>query len=195
MRFKIGDKLVFRSQGPCRIDAVVKKAIAGQFSRFYRLSLLDNSGDVVFVPFDKLKPPLIRSLITKAELPKLLSNLESSPLASTNWRQRALDQAKLLVSGSAFDLAEIVESLTELSEGRALLSGDRQTLEKAKRLLICEISEVTGETRIATEEQIDRVLGGQKENQPNSTVTRFGHGRLESKTAKKTAHCRLMRSV
>ena len=81
-----------------------------------------------------------------------------------NWRQRGIDHAKLLASGSAFDLAEIVGTLSELSEAKPLPSRDRQTLERAKKLLICEISEVTGETRIATEERIDRVLKLQKRN-------------------------------
>lgn len=185
MTFRIGDKIVYPSQGPCLIDAVVKKAIAGQSARFYKLSLLDDSGDVVFVPFEKLRASSIRPLLNKSEIPRLLSHLGNSPLASNNWRQRAIDHAKRLASGSAFDLAEIVESLTELSEDKALLPRDRQTLEKAKKLLICEISEVMGETRIATEEQIDRVLKAQKEGLPSSAVTGFHHNRLESKTVKK----------
>jgi hypothetical protein len=55
-------------------------------------------------------------------------------------------------------LAEIVWSLTELSEAKALLPRDRQTLAKAKKFLICEISEATEESRDAAEGDIDRVL-------------------------------------
>ena len=63
-----------------------------------------------------------------------------------------------MASGSAFDLAEIVESLTELSEAKALLPRDRYTLAKAKKFLICEIAEVMEESRDAAEGEIDRVL-------------------------------------
>ena len=62
------------------------------------------------------------------------------------------------MSGSAFDLAEIVESLTELIETKPLSFGERGTLERAKRLLVCEISEVTGESMQEAEEQVDRAL-------------------------------------
>ncbi|MGH7888055.1 MAG: hypothetical protein ACREPG_09330, partial [Candidatus Binatia bacterium] len=66
--------------------------------------------------------------------------------------------SKLLASGSAFDLAELVESLTELNEARALASHDRETLERAKKLLVCEIAEVLGDSRSVVAERIDRAL-------------------------------------
>ena len=164
MQFKVGSKVVYPSQGPCLIDAVVTKVVAGQSTGFYRLTLLDGSGDAVLVASNKLKTTPIRGLITKSEIPKLLNRLENLPLASINWRQRGIDHAKLLASGSAFDLAEIVGALSELSAAKPLPSRDRQTLERAKKLLICEISEVTGETRTATEEKIDGVLNLKKRN-------------------------------
>jgi RNA polymerase-interacting CarD/CdnL/TRCF family regulator len=158
MTFMIGDKVVYPSQGPCLIGAVVKRTIAGERTRFYSLSFLDNSGEAVLIPIDKLRALPIRHLLAKSEIPKLLGHLENSPQASKNWKQRGIDNAKLLASGSAFDLAEIVESLTELSEAKALLPRDRQTLEKARKFLICEISETMGESRAAAEGEIDRVL-------------------------------------
>jgi CarD family transcriptional regulator, regulator of rRNA transcription len=164
MQFKVGSKVVYPSQGPCLIDALVTKVVAGQSSGFYRLTLLDGSGDAVLVASNKLKTTPIRGLITKSEIPKLLGHLENLPLASISWRQRGIDHARLLASGSAYDLAEIVGVLTELSEAKPLPSRDRQTLERAKKLLICEISEVTGETRTATEEKRDRVFNTKKSN-------------------------------
>ena len=53
MTFRIGDKVVYPSQGPCLIDAVVKKAIGGEATSFYRLSLLDDTSDAVLVPVEK----------------------------------------------------------------------------------------------------------------------------------------------
>lgn len=140
------------------IGAVVKKTIAGERTRFYPLLSLDDSGDAVLIPVDKLKALPIRPLLGKLEIPKLLKHLEDSPKAAKNWRQRAIDNGKLLSSGSAFDLAEIVESLTALSETKPLLPRDRQTLEKAKALLICEIAEVMEESRDAAEREVDIAL-------------------------------------
>ena len=158
MSFMIGDKVVYPSQGPCLIDAVITKTIAGDPSSFYRLSLLDNSRNSVLVPVEKIRTLHVRYLLAKSEIPKLLGQLENSPLAAKNWKQRGIDNARLLASGSAFDLAEIVESLTELREAKALLPRDRQTLDKARKFLICEISEVMEESRDTAEGQIDKAL-------------------------------------
>jgi CarD family transcriptional regulator len=177
MTFSIGNKVVYPSHGPCLIGAEENKIVAGRATRFYRLTLLDDSGDSVFVPVDKIKALRMRHLMGKSEIPKLLNHLENTVTTSKNWKQRAIDNLKLMSSGSAFDLAEIVESLTVLNEIKALSLRDRQTLDKAKKLLVCEISEVMGETRNATEEQIDKALG-RKEPEKDPRITRVGFAQL-----------------
>jgi RNA polymerase-interacting CarD/CdnL/TRCF family regulator len=79
-----------------------------------------------------------------------------------DWKQRADQNFKLLTSGSAFDLAEVVKSLTKLGEKKALSFRESRTLEKARKLLIGEISEVMGETKSAAEKQIDEALKARK---------------------------------
>lgn len=162
MSFGIGSKVVYPSQGPCLIGAVEDKVVGGRPTSFYRLTLLDDSGDAVFVPVEKVRALGIRQLMAKSEVPKLLSHLENAITAAKNWKQRTLDNAKLLSSGSAFDLAIVVESLTELNKTKVLTLRDRQTLDKARKFLVCEIAEVMGETRSVVEEYVDRALGLQK---------------------------------
>ena len=168
MPFRIGDKVVYPSQGPCLIDAVVEKTIAGQAASFYKLSLLDHNCDAVLVPIDKLDALHVRYLLARSEIPKLLDRLEHAPLVTKNWKQRAIDNAKLLASGSACDLAEVVDSLGQLSDVNALLPRERQTLDKARQFLICEISEVLEESRDAAQGQIDRALASKRKLRKNS---------------------------
>ena len=162
MTFGIGNKVVYPSQGPCLIGAVEDKVVGGRPTSFYRLTLLDDSGDAVFVPVEKVRALRIRQLLAKSEVPKLLSHLESSIAAAKNWKQRTLDNAKLLSSGSVFDLAIIVESLTELNKTKVLALRDRQTLDKARKFLVCEIAEVMGESRSTVEKYVDKALGLQR---------------------------------
>ena len=154
----VGNKVVYPYQGPCLIGAVVKKVVGGMPTSFYQLALLDDSGGELFVPIDKVRDLGIRQLIKKSEIPKLLGHLEKTVTIATHWKQRSLDNMKLLASGSAFDLAEVVESLTELNATKALSPRDRQTLDRARRVLICEISEVMGETKSAAAKQVDKAL-------------------------------------
>jgi len=161
----VGKKVVYPSQGPCLISAVVKKVVDGRPMSFYHLALLDDSGGGLFVPIDKVQTLGIRLLLEKSEIPKLLGRLKKAAGTAKNWKQRAIDNLKLLISGSAFDLAEVVESLTELSEKKALTPRDRQTLDRARKILICEISEVMGETKSAAEEQVDKALNVRKRDE------------------------------
>lgn len=162
MNLTVGNKVIYPHQGPCLIDEVVDKVVGGRPMSFYHLALLDDSGGRLFVPTDKAPDLGIRRLLERSEIPKLLGHLKKAGARATNWKQRAIENSKLLKSGSAFDLAEIVESLTELNDTKALSARERQTLDRARRLLICEISEVIGATKSAAEEMLDEALKGRK---------------------------------
>ena len=167
MILNVGNKVIYPSQGPCLIGPVVKKVIDGRPMSFYQLAPLDGSGGELFVPVDKAPALGIRQLLEKSEIPRLLGQLKKAAKTAKagtgkNWKQRAVDILKLFSSGSAFDLVKIVESLSELSETKTLSPSEKRTLERARKLLVCEISEVTGETKSAVEEQVDKALEGRK---------------------------------
>ena len=164
MVLTVGSKIVYPGQGPCLIARLVKKVIDGKPTRFYQLVVLDHGGGEVFLPLDRAQAIGLRRLLGKSEISRLLGQLKTpaspSKLSSTatNWRQRTMNNSRLFSSGSAFDLAEIVESLTDLSERRGLSARDSWALERAKKLLVCEISEVMGEAKSAAEERVDKAL-------------------------------------
>lgn len=164
MALTVGDKVVYPGRGPCLIGAVVQKTICGRLASFYQLALLDDSKAELFVPVDKSGDLNMRALLTRPEIPTLLDHLKSrapvtrNPRTAKNWRQRELDNLKLFNTGSVFELADMVESLTQLSSAKTLAAHERETLYRARKLLICEISEVMGESKKAAEARIDNVL-------------------------------------
>jgi RNA polymerase-interacting CarD/CdnL/TRCF family regulator len=157
-----GNKVVYPSQGPCLIGPVVNKVIDGRPVSFYQLALLDDSGGELFVPVDKAQMIGIRPLLNRSDVPKVLGLLKEPSGADNDWKQRADDNFKLLSSGSAFDLAVVIKSLTKLGEKKSLSFREGRMLEKARKLLICEISEVLGEKKSAAEKQIDEALNARK---------------------------------
>lgn len=158
LKLGAGDKAIYPGVGPCRIVRVEERIVDANVMLFYCLTALDGSRSELFIPVEKAGPIGIRLMIAKSEIPKLLAQLQQRAHIADNWKQRASDNSKLLTSGSPFDLAEIVASLTELSGTRSLTIGEARMLERAKRLLICEISEVMEVTKLAAEEQIDEAL-------------------------------------
>ena len=158
-----GDKAVYPGQGPCRMVRVVKRVVDASVVMFYHLTVLDDNRGDLFVPVEKAHAIGVRLLMKKAEIPGLFAHLRKSAKTAGTWKQRAIDNLKLFTSGSPYDLAEVVASLTELGDTSSLSLGETVTLGRARRLLIYEISEVMGETRAAVEEQIDYALERQKE--------------------------------
>jgi CarD family transcriptional regulator len=154
----VGNKVIYPSHGPCLVSSIINTMVDERPMTFYQLLVLNDRRGHLLVPVDKVKVVGIRPLLNRPEIPKLLDQLKRPSTASTDHRTRVRDNLKLLLSGSAFDLAEIVESLTELIETKALSFGERGTLDKAKRLLVCEISEVMGETKQEAEDLVDRAL-------------------------------------
>jgi RNA polymerase-interacting CarD/CdnL/TRCF family regulator len=185
MKLAVGDKVVYPGRGPCLIGAIVQKVVCGRSASFYRLALLDNSTAELFVPVGSLRDLQMRALLDRSEIPKLLGHLKTRTGVTKdlgtakNWRQRELDNSKLFNSGSIFDLADMVESLTQLSGTKALAQHERKTLDRARKLLICEISEVMAESKSAAEARINKVLEVPK-NSEAPVLKREIKGRMNS---------------
>jgi RNA polymerase-interacting CarD/CdnL/TRCF family regulator len=120
--------------------------------------ILVDTGGELFVPVDKAQAIGLRLLLKTSEIPTLLDRLMTVSTVVGDRKQRVQELLALYNSGSAFDLAEIVKSLTVLSRTKPLSSREQWVLEKAMKFLVCEISEVLGETRSAAEERVTRAL-------------------------------------
>jgi len=160
----VGERVSYPCQGPCLVGPIVKRVVDGKPAEFYHLHPLEHGGGDLFVPLDKADCRGIRKLLKKSEIPALLNRLAQASTSVENWNTRTRKNLMLFASGSAFDLAEIIGSMTELGEGRKLQPSDRRTFERAKKFLICELSEVTGERRSAVTETIDNVIERRRGN-------------------------------
>jgi len=94
MTLNVGNKVVYPSQGPCLIGAVVKKTVGGSPISFYKLALLDEKGGDLFVPVHKATAKDLRQLVEKSDIPKFLVHLKNAAVAATNWKQRMIDNTK-----------------------------------------------------------------------------------------------------
>src|SRR3712207_543712 len=116
----VGSRVSYPLQGPCRVDRVFTRVVDGRPIQFYHLVVLAENGGDVFVPVERAQGVGVRVLLERSDIPRLLARLEEATEAANDWRRRAFDNRRLLTSGSAFDLAEVVRSLTTLSETKSL---------------------------------------------------------------------------
>lgn len=161
MTINAGDKVYYYGRGPCRVGAIVRKNVCGTSAQFHSFSLLDGNGGDFLVPLGSISSLPLRPLLKRQKIPELLSHLserQELPKAIGPWQQRDFARTKLFSSGTAFDLADAVELLNRSSRARNLIQDERQTLQRATRLLISEIAEVMNETQDAAESRINKVL-------------------------------------
>jgi CarD family transcriptional regulator len=158
VKLTVGRKVNYPAQGPCLVGPIVKREVAGTPVEFHQLVILDERGGTLFIPVDSASRSGLRMLLKPAEIPAVLASLTQSVTSAKDWKQRARVNSERLASGSARDLVEVVESLTALSEQKSLSIRESWMLEKAMRLLVSEISEVTKETRASVADQVRDAL-------------------------------------
>lgn len=170
MNLTIGNRVVYPGQGPCRIDQVISKLVDGKTVRFYQLSVLGEGGAELFVPVNKAQLVGLRLLVSLKEVSGILKTLIEETKFADGWKERASDNVRLFKSGSAFDLALLLKSLTEMSARKSLSTGECKMLLKARSLLVREICEVTGDTGQHVEQRIDNALTARKPRHLSSAV-------------------------
>jgi CarD family transcriptional regulator len=61
-------------------------------------------------------------------------------------------------TGSIYDMADVLKSLTFLSKSKSLSFREKRMLDRAKALIISEVSEVMREKALEVEVRVDRAL-------------------------------------
>jgi RNA polymerase-interacting CarD/CdnL/TRCF family regulator len=166
MLLKVGRKVSYPLQGPCLIGPVVTKVVDGERRDFHHLIPLGDGGADLFVPFGREPAAGIRRLLDEADIPAVLERLKIPAPEAKNWRERSLDNNRLFASGSALDLASVIVSLTAMRRISRMGTDDYGALQRARRLLIREIAEVTGASAGAAEARIDSALAEARDAAP-----------------------------
>ena len=174
MSLASGSRIVYPSQGPCLIKAIVQKTIAERSLTFYQLLVLSEGGGELFIPVEKVETVGIRRLLNRSEIPALMDGLSQATAIADNYRARSLHISKLFASGLACDLVEIIASLTQLHRSKSLSFGEHKTLEKAKGLLVCEIAEVMEITRDMASAHVEAALAVRDSKTQAGRVARKG---------------------
>ena len=75
-----------------------------------------------------------------------------------NWKGRFKDNSDKMRSGSIYEVADVLKSLTFLAKSKSLSFREKRMLDRAKFLIISEVSEVMRETAAAIEGRVDHAL-------------------------------------
>ena len=157
MTFQIGDKVIYPNHGLGIVERIESKTIMGTTCGFYQLRMANET--TVFVPVDNVDGVGLRRAITDVEVERLFTLLGDGKIDShQNWKGRFKDNSDKMRSGSIFEVADVLKSLTFLAKSKSLSFREKRMLDRAKFLIISEVSEVMRETAPAIEARVDSAL-------------------------------------
>jgi CarD family transcriptional regulator len=156
--FQIGDKVIYPNHGLGVIERIEEKTILGTTCGFYSLRIASNE-TTVLVPVANADAVGLRPAIGDAEVDRLFRLLGDGKIDSQqNWKGRFKDNSEKMRSGSIYDVADVLKSLTLLSRSKNLSFREKRMLDRARFLVISEISEVLQEVQASIEVRVDRAL-------------------------------------
>lgn len=138
--FQIGDKVVYPNQGVGTIENISSRSFGSQFERFYLLRI-GYSSMTVMIPFSNVANVGLRKVAKTNEISRILAFLSAGRCAMPNdWKSRFKENSEKMQSGSLFQAAEVLKSLLLLQQEKPLSFREKKMLDRARHLLVTEIS-------------------------------------------------------
>jgi CarD family transcriptional regulator len=156
--FQVGDKVIYPNHGLGVVERIEDKTILGTTCGFYHLRILANE-TTVLVPLTNADSVGLRRAIDDHEVERLFGELGNGKIDDhQNWKGRFKDNSDKMRSGSIYDVADVLKSLTFLSRSKSLSFREKRMLDRAKFLVVSEISEVVHQPVTAIEGRVERAL-------------------------------------
>ena len=158
MTFEVGDKVIYPNHGLGIVERIEEKTILGTTCGFYHLRIVAND-TTVLVPLSNVDGVGLRRAIGDDEVERLFTLLGDGKIDNhQNWKGRFKDNSDKMRSGSIYEVADVLKSLTFLAKSKSLSFREKRMLDRAKFLVISEVSEVMRETAASIEGRVDRAL-------------------------------------
>lgn len=153
MELSVGQKVAYPNQGVCMVEEIERKTVGESFITCYLLRVL-NDNSIIHVPTAKAGSVGIRPIIGTRQYKLLLSDLGADfEDISADWKTRSRQFTEKLQSGDVFAAADVLKKLTFLSTEKKLSFREQNLLDKARFLIVSEITnaECAGSCEIESE--------------------------------------------
>src|SRR5213594_936498 len=156
--FEIGDKVIYPNHGLGIVERIEEKTILGTTCGFYHLRIVAND-TTVLVPVSNVDGVGLRRAIGDQDVERLFGLLGDGKIDNhQNWKGRFKANSDKLRSGSIYEVADVLKSLTFLAKSKSLSFREKRMLDRAKFLIISEVSEVMHEPAASIEGRVDSAL-------------------------------------
>ncbi len=151
---KIGDKVIYPNQGLGVVEAIQEEAYDGQCFQVFHLRIICNN-TLVTVPSSTALEIGIRRPVTNGSIRKIFEFIGDGDVdVTTDWKGRYKEHLNLMKSGTLVDMATVLKSLYYLSLHKPLSFREKKMMEKAKELIVSEISVAAASPSAKVEEKL-----------------------------------------
>ena len=138
--FKVGDKVIYPNQGLGVIESIQEQGYDGERFRIYCLRIKANN-TLVMVPATSAEEMGIRKLISERTVKEIFDFMKNGEIeVSMNWKGRYKEHINLMKTGTILDMVAVLKSLYYLSRLKPLSFREKKMMEKAKELIVTELS-------------------------------------------------------
>ena len=159
MRFKVGDKVVYPSQGVSVVEEISKEVFAGTEMKCYHLRLV-GSDSKVMVPVDNSERVGLRPLSEKKQVKKAMRRLKATEGENAeDWKDRYRANLDRIKTGDLDEIVDVLLCLAEVAGRKTLSFRERKMYDHARQLLVNEVAEVERRDVLKVEQQVEDALG------------------------------------
>ncbi|MGC8554524.1 MAG: CarD family transcriptional regulator [Candidatus Acidulodesulfobacterium sp.] len=160
--FNLNEFVFYPGYGVCTVESISKKTIGSAEMSFYNIRVLENNAKIM-IPVKNEAEVGLRLLIKENEIQKVFDVLEEKcekrPFAKKeSWNKRFNGYNLKLCSSCPFEVAEVLRDLYTLKCEKELSFAEKKMFEKAKHLIIKEISTVMNMSETFVEEKIKKIF-------------------------------------
>ena len=159
MRFKVGDKVVYPSQGVSIVEKISKEVLAGAEMKCYHLRLI-GSDSKVMVPLANSERVGLRPLSEKKNIKKIMTRLKAAEGENAeDWKDRYRANLERIKTGDLDEIVDVLLCLAEVAGRKTLSFRERKMYDHARQLLVNEVAVVEKRDVAKVEQQVEDSLG------------------------------------
>jgi len=156
--FQIGEKVVYPNHGVGTIENISTRSFGTRNERFYLLRLTYNSMTVM-VPFSHVEEIGLRKVTRNGEVVRVLGFLEAGTCkCKGDWKDRFKENSDKMRNGSLLEIAEVLKTLLVLQAEKPLSFREKKMLDRARYMLLTELSISRGLRESDVTELLERAL-------------------------------------
>jgi len=158
MTFQIGEKVFYPNRGIGTIENISVRSFGDHREKFYLLRL-NGAGLMVMIPFSHVQEVGLRKVTRNGEVARMLAFLaEPGCPATKDWKDRYKSNLEKMRLGGLQQIAEVLKCLLVQQREKPLSFRDAKMLDRARTMLVNELSISRGLTAEEAVRTLQRAL-------------------------------------